>query len=194
VVDTYSSQECGYIAMQCPNSGLYHIQSESVLVEVLDSHDQPCQPGEIGRLVVTPLHNFVAPLIRYEIGDYAEAGETCPCGRGLPTLRCIMGRERNMLQLPNGETRWPLTGYQEFSKVAPIQQFQMVQKSLEKIEARFVVERALSSVEESSVLEIVRHALGYPFDIHVVYMTVLPRSASGKFEEFISEIQPGKKP
>ena len=44
-------------------------------------------PGEIGRLVVTRLHHFATPLLRYDIGDYAEVGDACPCGRGLPVLR-----------------------------------------------------------------------------------------------------------
>jgi phenylacetate-CoA ligase len=53
--------------------------------------------------VVTPLHNFAMPLIRYAIGDYAEAGPPCACGRGLPVLARILGRARNLLTLPHGE-------------------------------------------------------------------------------------------
>jgi len=30
---------------------------------------EACAPGEIGRVVVTPLHNFAMPLFRYDIGD-----------------------------------------------------------------------------------------------------------------------------
>lgn len=188
VIDTYSSQECGYLAIQCPVSGLHHIQSESALVEILDERGQPCGPGEIGRVVVTPLHNFATPLIRYEIGDYAEAGEICPCGRGLPTLRRVVGRQRNMLRLPNGDQRWPPTRYPELVKVAPIRQFQLVQKTVERIEARFVVERELTTEEEKQVIGIIQQKLGYSFEVALTYSTELPRSRSGKFEEFISEL------
>lgn len=188
VIDMYSSQECGYLAIQCPISGLHHIQAESALVEILDEKGHPCGPGEIGRVVVTPLHNFATPLIRYEIGDYAEVGETCACGRGLPTLRRIVGRQRNMLRLPTGDQRWPPTRYSEFVKVAPIRQFQLIQKTLERIEARFVVERALTVEEEAQVVGIIRQKLGYPFEVALTYSAELPRSPSGKFEEFISEL------
>ena len=44
-----------------------------------------------GRIVVTALNNFATPLIRYEIGDYAEVGEICSCGRG---FRPPTGRRR----------------------------------------------------------------------------------------------------
>ena len=93
LADMYSAQEVGYIALQCPDHEHYHVQAESVLVEVLDEQGRACAPGAIGRVVVTTLHNFAMPLIRYDIGDYEEVGEACSCGRGLPVLRRILGRE-----------------------------------------------------------------------------------------------------
>ena len=81
IVDNYSAAETGYIALQCPASDAYHVMSETVLVEVVDEHGAPCPPGATGRVLVTPLHNFAMPLLRYEIGDEAELAEGCPCGR-----------------------------------------------------------------------------------------------------------------
>ncbi|MBT1071070.1 hypothetical protein [Pelotalea chapellei] len=63
-VDLYSSQEVGNIALQCPESGLCHVQSESLLVEVVDDSGRPCAPGETGRIIVTTLHGFAMPLLR----------------------------------------------------------------------------------------------------------------------------------
>lgn len=65
ISDSYSSQELGYLALQCPASGLYHTMAETVIVEVLDEAGHPCAPGEIGRVVATDLRNFASPLIRY---------------------------------------------------------------------------------------------------------------------------------
>ena len=79
--DLYSAQEVGVIALQCPESGLLHVQSEHVLLEVLDEQGQPCREGEIGQVVVTDLHNFAMPLIRYALRDWAEVGAPCSCGR-----------------------------------------------------------------------------------------------------------------
>ncbi|HEX7277268.1 MAG TPA: AMP-binding protein, partial [Acidimicrobiales bacterium] len=100
VTDIYSCQELGYVALQCPTAERYHVMSELVLVEILDEEDRPCQPGETGRVVVTQLHNYAMPLLRYDLGDYAQVGGPCPCGRGLPVLDRVMGRRRNMLVLP----------------------------------------------------------------------------------------------
>jgi phenylacetate-CoA ligase len=104
VCDVYSCEELGMIAIQCPEHPHYHVQSESVFVEVLNERGEACAPGETGRVVATDLHNFALPLVRYEVGDYAEVGAACPCGRGLPVLSRIMGRQRNMLTLPSGDT------------------------------------------------------------------------------------------
>lgn len=93
VTNNYSSSAAGVMALQCPDYGHYHVQSEVVLLEVLDKHNQPCLPGAVGRVVVTVLHNFATPLIRYATGDYAEVGEPCGCGRGLPVLRRILGAD-----------------------------------------------------------------------------------------------------
>ncbi|MFC1689899.1 hypothetical protein ACFL0N_02795 [Pseudomonadota bacterium] len=86
----YFLDEIGVIALQCPEGGNLHIQSEYIFVEVLNDDNSPCHPGQTGRVIVTPLHNYQTPLIRYETGDRAEAGEPCACGRTLPVLKRIV--------------------------------------------------------------------------------------------------------
>jgi phenylacetate-CoA ligase len=190
VVDLYSSEEAGVIALQCPSgSGLYHVQSENVLVEVLDDAGRACQPGSVGRVVVSTLNNFAMPLIRYDTGDYAEVGQPCPCGRGLPTLARILGRQRNMLVMPNGDQRWPLTGFMEYRDIAPIRQYQIVQLDRERIEARLVSDRPVTADEERRLTEVMQRWLGHPFAIQFRYLDSFARSASGKFEDFISMVQ-----
>lgn len=193
VVDMYTTREAGYIALQCPDYQHYHIQSESVLVEILDDNGLPCQPGEVGRVVITTLHNFAYPLIRYEIGDYAEAGDACPCGRGLPVIKRIMGRVRNMMQLPGGEQRWPLLNYKVYREIVPLRQLQLIQRNPDEMLVRLVTERPVTNDEESRLAEAIRASLGYHFALNFNYCEEIPRSKSGKFEDFICEI-PANKP
>ncbi|HVY26631.1 MAG TPA: hypothetical protein VHB79_08750 [Polyangiaceae bacterium] len=189
VCDAYSAQELGSIALECPESGLYHVQSESLVVEVLDAQGRACAPGQVGRVVVTDLHNFATPLIRYELRDYAEVGPACPCGRGLPTLSRVLGRERNMVHLPDGSRHWPLVGLHHFREVAEILQYQLVQHTLQDVEMRLVTRAPLSTAAEQKLREIVQHALGHPFSLRFSYsQEELPVSAGGKFEEFVSKL------
>jgi phenylacetate-coenzyme A ligase PaaK-like adenylate-forming protein len=68
------------------------------------------------------------------IGDYAEVGAPCPCGRGLPVLKRIMGRYRNLLTLPDGTRRWPRLGYESsLQDIAPIELMQMIQTGVDEI-------------------------------------------------------------
>ncbi|MBI5040887.1 MAG: phenylacetate--CoA ligase family protein [Gammaproteobacteria bacterium] len=188
LIDMYTTREAGYIALQCPQHAHYHVMAEGVLVEILNADNQACVPGEIGRVVVTVLHNFALPLIRYEIGDYAEVGAPCPCGRGLPVLTRILGRSRNMLTFPDGSRHWPRFGYSGFADIAPIRQLQLVQHSVEEIEARLVVDAALNVEQEVRFTAHLQTALGHPFRIRFTYLDSIPRSANGKYEDVLSLI------
>jgi phenylacetate-CoA ligase len=186
VVDMYSAQEVGVIALQCPVSGMYHAQSESLMVEVLNDAGQPCKPDETGRIVITDLHNFATPIIRYEIRDYAEVGPACPCGRGMPTLARIMGRRRNMVVLPNGERHWPILGMHRFREIAPIRQYQGIQHAIDDIEIRLAAD-PLTVAQQAQLTAVIQNALGHPFPLRFSYFDQeLPKTRSGKFEEFIS--------
>jgi len=191
IKDNYSGREVGYIALQCPDHEQYHAQSEGALVEVIDEDGKACQPGQVGRVLVTPIHNFAMPFLRYEVGDFAEVGEACLCGRGLPTLKRIIGREQNMLSLPDGEKRWTLLsegGIRKLLALAPIREYQFVQKSLQAIEIRLVVGRALTGAEEAAVCDWAMAKFEHPFEFNMSYMDELPRGRTGKLQDFISEV------
>lgn len=189
ITDMYSSQEVGYIALQCPSHEHYHLQ-EGVFTEVLDDQGQQCGPGEVGRVVVTNLHNFAMPLIRYQLGDFAEVGDPCPCGRGLPVLRQVMGRVRNLLTMPDGRRHWPSFPSKEWSVIGTIRQMQLAQHDLESIEARIVADQPLLPVEEERLRQVLVERFGYPFRIDITYHDEIPRGGSWKYEDFISEVTP----
>lgn len=187
IKDIYSAEEVGYIAHQSPQDESYLVQAEHVIVEVLDADGAPCLPGEVGQVVVTTLNNFARPLIRYALGDYARVGGPAACGRGLPVLQEIMGRQRNMLRLPDGNRIWPRTGFKEYAAVAPVLQHQLVQLDSGTVEVRLVVASPLQPEQEAALTGIIHQALRYPFRLQFRYYDAeIPRAANGKFEDFMS--------
>jgi phenylacetate-CoA ligase len=189
VVDIYTCEEAGYLALQCPHTANYHVQSENVILEIVDDEGQPCPPGQVGRVLVTTLQNFATPLIRYDIGDMAEFGPPCPCGRGLPVIRKIHGRSRSRLRLPTGESVFPYLGeHGDITRETGVAltQFQCLQISVQEIELKLVMERPLNAAEQAKVAELMQRCLGYPFRITFSFPADIPRSPTGKFEEFIS--------
>ncbi|MGZ8218531.1 MAG: phenylacetate--CoA ligase family protein [Methylomagnum sp.] len=185
--DTYSANEVGYIAFRCPEQGNSHVQSESVMVEVLDDRGRMCGVGESGRVVVTSLHNQAMPLLRYDLGDYVTVGAACACGRGSPVIGKVLGRVRNLVRTPDGRRYWPVA-LGKVRAVQPILQAQFVQADLETIQIRVVLSRPLREGELSRVGELAREALGYPFRVDVVRVESIERGPSGKFEEFLSRL------
>lgn len=192
LVDMYSSNEVGYMALQCPQVQHYHAMAESVLVEVVDDQGHACKPGQIGRVLVTTLHNFAMPLIRYEVGDLAEVGAPCVCGRGLPVLSRILGRVRNMLVLASGERYWPSFGMRSLTVELGIRQHQVVQKTVDLLEARLVVAAPLNHEQEERLRARLLSTVPPGFRIELVYCDEIARSAGGKFEDFMSEVGRGR--
>jgi phenylacetate-CoA ligase len=182
--DTYSAEELGPVAAQCEH-GNYHLMAEGLLVEVVHEDGTPCRPGETGKVVVTDLFNFATATLRYEMRDYAELGDACPCGRQLPVLKRIVGRVRNMMRLPDGRRFWPQFGIRRYGELAPIKQFQVVQTSMTQLEVRVHAARPVTMQEEAAVRARLTESIGHPFEIGFVYLDhELPKGANGKFEQF----------
>lgn len=187
ITDTYSAEEAGIVALQAPESEALLVMAESILVEVLDERNKPCATGETGRLVVTPLHAFAMPLVRYALGDLAVVGAPSACGRGLPVLQRVLGRERNMVRLPNGQIHYPNYAYmmKGFDKLI---QFQIARTAIEVLEARLVVRAPLDEAEITLLTERIRERFQYPFAVRIRYLEEIARSRGGKYLDYVSEI------
>jgi phenylacetate-CoA ligase len=98
VFDTYGCRETMLMATECDQHDGLHVCMENILLEVLvtgsDGRTRHAEPGEVGEVVITDLHNFGAPLIRYKNGDLARWGGhvRCSCGRAHPKISAIEGR------------------------------------------------------------------------------------------------------
>ena len=187
--DSYSTQEVGYIAHQCPTGSGYHVMAEGLIVEIVNAQGLPCPPGETGRVLVTDLLNLATPVIRYDIGDIAVQGGPCACGRGLPTLARIMGRTRGMRVSRDGEREWPVALFRQFGAIAPIVQFQMIQHDYEHFELRVATPLPLSADQGEKLAALVETAMG---DCAICtissFIDQLPTGPNGKIEDFISLI------
>jgi phenylacetate-CoA ligase len=103
VVNYYSAWEVPQMAQTCPdNPEVLHVNPERVILRVVRPDGSDAASGETGRIVVTDLANYVMPFINYSAGDQAVAGARCPCGRGLPTLARLEGRDSEVIRTPQG--------------------------------------------------------------------------------------------
>lgn len=186
--NNYTSNETGYMAIQCPEGINYHVMSEAIYLEVIDEQGNHCKQGEIGKVVVTTLHNFAMPLIRYEIGDEAEVGEPCSCGRGLPSLARIVGRTEDYFLFKTGEKKRVDLDHYKICNIEAIKEFQLIQKTKEKLELHMVVTRPLDQSEMERLDKVRIHSTARDLEWKFVFVDSIKRTAAGKLRQFISEV------
>ena len=105
VCDQYGSCEIRWIAQQCSECKGLHVNVEHVYLEYVDEANRPVPVGTYGRALLTNLEDTVFPLIRYENGDRGRwLPEQCRCGRTLPVIDAVKGRESESFVLPSGKT------------------------------------------------------------------------------------------
>ncbi len=185
--DNYGSTEA-FLAFQCPE-GSYHVNAEHVLIEIVDEAGRAAAPGEIGKVLVTTLENYLMPLVRYEIGDYAIAARGgCACGRTLPLLGRVLGREANLFRKPDGSLRssWPAVGI--LRGFPEVKFFQIVQKSIAQICVRYVADRPLSAESERLIEAKFRNDLGEQTAVAFEQVAEIGRTPSGKFMVTVSQV------
>jgi phenylacetate-CoA ligase len=196
VIDTYGCQELGKVALECPESGLLHICAENMIVEVLDENDQPVAPGDTGRVVLTGFYNLAMPLIRYAIGDYAEtAPGPCSCGRTLPALGRVLGRQRNMFVFADNTRVWPRTAIVTgLGRLLPLKQFKMIQTAVDRVELQYVPADPNHEPDLDAIRAQLRAKLHPTLDVTLNAVPDISYGAGGKFEDFISLVAATSRP
>lgn len=104
----YYCNEVWAIAAECEH-GRLHEFSDNVVLELLDADGRPVPPGTPGEVVVSGLNGFAQPFIRYRLGDVAvrSTRQGCRCGRALPVLERIEGRDDDVFVHPDGRRIHP---------------------------------------------------------------------------------------
>ncbi len=127
VVSMYGTCETGLVAFECP-VGALHFHDDLVCVEVVDDDGGEVGPGEVGRVVLTPLRARVMPLVRYETGDLAvkSRAKECACGWSGSFVSELVGRHTVHFDTPSGRT---VAGYSLMPVVAGlgVPDYQLVQ-------------------------------------------------------------------
>ncbi len=181
VYNEYGCGEVGSIAHEC-EYGNMHIMSENLLVEVVRDFEHGGSQTS-GEIVVTELNNFVMPLIRYRLGDYAEAApEPCRCGRGLPVIKHIHGRAYDIITAPDGRKyhgEFFVYVFEDAKKRdLGVNQFQVVQTTVGDLTVRVVPAEHHSPLVESFIRKRIRRTTGMSVTFELV--SDIAREDSGK--------------
>jgi len=182
VTDTYGSTEGFVIAGQCEQEN-YHVLSPHVYLELLDKEGKEVANGEPGYVVVTRLDGYTMPLIRYYLGDIAvkEAEDVkCACGRELPMIRQIIGRDTDIVRTRSGKLLIVhfFTGI--FEHFEQIKQFRVIQQNLDSISIEYIPESNFSLSVLEEIKSVIVDKLEEQFEIKFQEVQHIEPTASGK--------------
>jgi phenylacetate-CoA ligase len=196
VYNEYGCGELGTIAHECEHGNM-HISAENMIVEILDGN-RICEDGELGEIVVTELNNLAMPLIRYRLGDYASiSAKACKCGRQLPILNEVKGREYDTITLANGKK---IHGeyfmyIMEASKKKDlgVGKFQIIQKNLFELQVKVVPEKTFNLDSEKFIRQSILSQFDEKIDINIELVDQIPREKSGKMRLVVAYSPTSKK-
>ena len=89
----YAASESLCMAAECDKHEGLHLFEDWHYYEVVDKKFEPVIAGTPGSLLLTTLHNYAQPLIRYQMNDEIMIDpKRCDCGRSTELIKRISGR------------------------------------------------------------------------------------------------------
>jgi len=184
VFDCYGTNEIYFVAGQCGEHEGLHVAEENVIVEVVEGDEQVAD-GEEGRVLLTNLHSFAMPFIRYDVGDLGRVfPERCSCGRTLRLFKPI-GRTYEYFLNSDGSFTF-LKDFQTFFEGVPIGDFQVVQEAYDKITIKIAPKPAYNEKHTRFILENIK--LRGSAEIQVKLVDSIALDESGKIPHVVSKL------
>ncbi len=187
VFNWYGNTEMCANIVEC-ECGELHLKAEHSFVEVLNERNEPCRPGETGRLVCTGFGNRAFPLIRYEVGDTVtlSARTAARCGRAGVLVEQVLGRREDYIVTPDGRLVGRLDHL--FKDAARVAEAQIVQRRRDGVILRIVRAPEYGPADEAALREAARLRLGPAARVDFEYVDRIARGPGGKFRFIISEL------
>jgi phenylacetate-CoA ligase len=188
-LSNYSAGEIGPLAFECPaNEGYFHVAHSNVFVEC-DSHETVSFNGEtLGRLLITHLHSYATPLIRYDIGDFAQLGERCPCGHDGPVISKVFGRGKHFVRHPNGKLLPFYLSTGLLLEATAFKECRVRQNQIDKITVELGGRETITPDEESKLKALIARATDPAFEIVIRPVAEIDWSTNPKRLFFTSSV------
>ncbi|MGO1737191.1 MAG: hypothetical protein ACTHZ9_12850 [Leucobacter sp.] len=188
----YSNMEHGLISTTSQHDrDLYKVDTSTFHVEILEEErDVAVAPGELGRIVVTDLHNRVMPLLRYDTGDLGRFAVSHD-GRAVENaLTDIRGRRLDVLIAGRRDApvlMHPLVAvWGEGANLSEVRQFQLRQHEIGRF--TWVLNANRSSSLEHRFRRILEERVGDIVECGFEYVDEVEVLGSGKRQYFVSDI------
>ncbi len=180
-LQTYASHEFPFMGWECRQTGEMHTCDDAAIVEVING-GRSAGPGEDGEVVVTNLHAYAMPFIRYRLADVVTRGsERCGCGQPFSTVRAIQGRMIDYFRLPDGRLVHPYEILRLIPRVdAWIRQYHLLQDRADRIVMQVVPSQTSVPELQQLISQAVAPLIGPGTEFHVRMVDAIPPGPGGK--------------
>ena len=189
VVNEYGASELDLIAFENPK-GDWVVNTETILVEIVDAVGNLVPHGKDGRVVITSFYNKAHPFIRYDIGDIGSLSQQSTARK--PLLEKLTGRTNDIVILPSGKKAAGLTFYYITKSVIEndgnVSEFIIEQITLDNFMVKYVSKNRLTDEQESNVSNEIETYLEPGLKIDFKKVKVLKRTKAGKLKQFVSKL------
>jgi phenylacetate-CoA ligase len=189
----YGTVETRLMAFECCEHVGLHVITDHHLIEFLKD-GEPASLGEEGEIVVTSLHNYTMPFIRYRLMDFGVLSDDfCSCGRTYPLIKYIEGRQDDFLTLPSGRVISPRNVWRSSNnpiiRSESISEFQIIQEKKDKFLVNVVKGRGFSNNTIPDIIKTIKSGcLGEEVSVDVKVVDRIERGRSGKIKSVISKV------
>ncbi|MFH1371536.1 MAG: hypothetical protein ABII09_09670 [Planctomycetota bacterium] len=198
VINEYGAAEIGLVAITCPKGG-FHVVCENVYLETIPAIDVELPPNVSSgpvEIVITDLHNYAMPFIRYKVGDLLKAAPDerlkCDCGRGSLLIGSVIGRDNSLVVTPEGKVLsgmvFDYLARYSLMKESGIRQFVARQDALDRITYYIVKDDHFSDSTLKYLSDTTRQYLGPSIIIDMKFVSQIPLTNKGKFMNFSSTL------
>ena len=175
----YSNEENGIMGLQNEENEGYHIDTETYYYEILKMDcDEPAEPGELGRIVITDLFNYAFPILRYDNGDTAVAVRKEKNGRFKLYLLELYGRRSDLIYDCKGNAVTPYIITNNLWDIEGVKQYRFIQEDVK--DYTIWLNGDQEKMDQKEILGRIRPYLGEEARIKVEIVDEIPVLASGK--------------
>lgn len=191
IISQYADEECGILAQErvptLPTDNVMYFNQGSYYFEVLKlDSDDPAEYGEVGRIVITDLHNYACPIIRYDCGDTCVLLPPDKSSRGYPIIGKLYGRRFDLTFSTDGKAISPLAYGRILKNYDNILLWQFVQEG----EKDYVLKLKIAKGDVSQFSELVNdfiEILGDEANLKIEEVDEIPVLSSGKRKPVVNK-------
>lgn len=188
-LSNYSAGEIGPIAFECSkHQGYFHVAHTNVIVECDQQLTASFNGASLGRLLITHLHSYATPIIRYDIGDFGQVENRCRCGHDGPTISNIFGRGKHFLRHPSGKLLPFYVSTRVLVEIVAFKECRVRQNEIDKITVEIGGRETITVDEEESLKKIIIKATDPAFTIEIKPVKEIDWSSNPKRLFFSSAV------